>query len=197
MEIRNYCDTLAGYTGLDEWARAHAVAGFEKLCSAVDEAETHLSRKGHSNLAADLTLLWTRLGNWMKLDAGLIHNKDIASRPSQGRLDSILSELNDTVLSALERCDYPTHSLDFRLVCWWGESYSFTARQARAVKVLWDAWKTDTPDVCDETLLFAVDDNAPPRNIRDLFRNKPAWGSMIVGGDTKGTHRLKDPQEDG
>jgi hypothetical protein len=84
----------------------------------------------------------------------------------------------------------PTHSLDFRSVNWHGEVYSFNASQAKVVKVLWGALERNVPEVGDETLLLAVDENAPPTSLRNLFRDHEAWGRFIVPGRTKGSHRL-------
>lgn len=84
----------------------------------------------------------------------------------------------------------PQHSEDFRSVLWFGVNYSFTANQAAAVKMLWSNWKNGTPDVGDATLLEAVDHGSPPARLNVLFRDSPAWGTMIVRGATKGTHRL-------
>jgi len=84
------------------------------------------------------------------------------------------------------------HSTDFRSVRWCGELYSFTASQAAVVRVLYANWKVGTPDVGDETLLAAVDPEAPPARLFTLFRSHPAWGTMIVQGGSKGTHRIAD-----
>ena len=83
---------------------------------------------------------------------------------------------------------------DFRSVRCGGTSYHFTANQAPVVKLLYEHWLRGTPDVGDETLLNAVDPEAPPKRIGGLFRNCPAWGTIIVRGKTKGTHRLVDPR---
>lgn len=82
------------------------------------------------------------------------------------------------------------HSEDFRSAVWFGATHSFTENQATVVERLWIAWANNTPDVGDETLLQAVDHEAPPRSLRDLFRGNPAWGTMIVQGSTKGSHSL-------
>jgi len=83
------------------------------------------------------------------------------------------------------------HSFDFRSVHWYGPEYSFTAKQAAIVKLLWEAWDNGTPDVADATLLEACD--LTTSRLVDIFRNNPAWGSMIVEGRTKGTRRLSPP----
>lgn len=86
------------------------------------------------------------------------------------------------------------HSPDFRSVRWHGTEYSFTGNQAACVKVLWDAWQNGASDVGDEMLLNAVDAASPPRSLRDVFRDHPAWGTMIVAGGSKGSHRLAEPK---
>ncbi|QDU95186.1 hypothetical protein Pla8534_29980 [Lignipirellula cremea] len=86
------------------------------------------------------------------------------------------------------------HSVDFRSLQWFGTPYTFTANQAPVVRLLYEHWKTGTPEVGDETLLSAVDPEAPPARIDTLFRDHPAWGVMIVRGSTKGTRRLAKPE---
>src|SRR4029077_3051897 len=81
-------------------------------------------------------------------------------------------------------CD---HSPDFRSVNWFGTKYSFTPMQAVCLKTLWVAWEKGTPDVGDGYVLenAASDSERLPL----VFRNHSAWGTMIVDGATKGTHR--------
>ena len=88
------------------------------------------------------------------------------------------------------------HSTDFRSMLWSGTHYSFTANQAPAVRLLHENWEAGTPDVGDETLLLAVDPKAPPARLDVLFRNHPAWGTLIVSGGTRGSHRLSNPTEE-
>jgi len=95
-----------------------------------------------------------------------------------------------------DKSDDVEHSTDFRSVLWFGVPYSFTANQAPVVKLLWENWKKRTPDVGDETLLHAVDPEAPPARLANLFRDHPAWGAMISAGKTKGTHRLAGPSNE-
>lgn len=92
----------------------------------------------------------------------------------------------------LDRTPPAAHSTDFRSVNWFGQSFSFTANQAPVVQLLYENWQAGTPDVGDETLLAAVDPEAPPARIATLFRGHPAWGNMIVAGGSKGTRRLAD-----
>jgi hypothetical protein len=82
------------------------------------------------------------------------------------------------------------HSDDFRSIVWRGQSFSFTANQALVVRLLWQNYERCTPDVGDEALLNAIDPEAPPRKLTDVFRECAAWNTAIVAGETKGTHRL-------
>ena len=82
------------------------------------------------------------------------------------------------------------HSIDFRSLKWYGETYSFTANQAPVVKALYENWENGTPDVGGETLLMKVDSEAPPARLSVLFYNHPAWKNLIVSGGSKGTYRF-------
>jgi hypothetical protein len=101
-----------------------------------------------------------------------------------------------TVQALSEDLPEVTASRDFRSLKWCGTVYSFTSNQAPAVKMLVEAWRDGVPDVGDETLLQAIDPQAPPRKLADVFRGSPAWNTIIKAGVTKGTHRLTDPNKD-
>ena len=88
-----------------------------------------------------------------------------------------------------------THSIDFRSVCWYGTNLSFTGQQAAVVKILWEAWRHETPDVGDATLL--EESGSESKRLRDVFKNHSAWDTMIVPGETKGAHRLVEPAKKG
>jgi len=96
------------------------------------------------------------------------------------------------ILDASIRRTTPAHAPDFRSVRWDGALYTFSVAQARVVEMLWDCWRAGTPEVGSETLLEAVDREAPPQSVRGLFRDHPAWGTMIIAGSTKGSHRLAE-----
>jgi hypothetical protein len=90
----------------------------------------------------------------------------------------------------------PAHSLDFRSVNWFGREFTFTPTQAACVKLLWEAWQNKTPDVGGHTVLESVD--AQSIRLDHVFRSggrnlHPAWGEMIVAGETKGSYRLAPP----
>lgn len=90
------------------------------------------------------------------------------------------------------------HSPDFRSVFWFGERYSFTGNQAKCVRILWEAWENETPDVSGAFILEELDIQDSSGRLDQVFRNPggkgyhPAWGTMIVPGQTKGTYRLKE-----
>lgn len=88
-------------------------------------------------------------------------------------------------LSALQPA---RHSLDFCSVVWFGKSYlPFTPTQAAIVRILWDAWLNDTPDVRQDTLLSEA--NSDSGRVADVFKDHPAWGAMIQSKH-RGTFRL-------
>jgi hypothetical protein len=86
------------------------------------------------------------------------------------------------------------HSDDFRSVVWSGTPYTFTKTQAACVKVLWTTWKADTPELDGLTVVTQAD--VAQSRLIDVFRSKGkahlAWGTMIVGGTSKGAYRLND-----
>lgn len=111
------------------------------------------------------------------------HDGDAGAEMDRRRVLQLLSEL----MVALRPC---RHGPDFASVLWYGVRYTFTAAQARAVAVLWEAWRNGTPDVRQETLLEAA---GCCGRMRSLFQDSPAWGTMIVAGESKGLFRLAEP----
>ena len=83
------------------------------------------------------------------------------------------------------------HSQDFRSVCWFGAEFTFTALQAAVLRVLWEAWEDGTPEVGRETILQAA--GSESERLRDVFRDHPAWGTLIVTGSQRGTYLLAEP----
>ena len=71
-----------------------------------------------------------------------------------------------------------THSADFRTVRWFGTDYTFTPTQAAIVRQLWDAWEDGAPGIGQETL--TTEAGSESTRLRDLFREHPAWGTMIT-----------------
>ena len=89
-----------------------------------------------------------------------------------------------------EQTPGPRHSSDFRSVNWYGQRYTFSAGQAAVVRLLWEAWQNDTPEVGQETLLDGA--GSEGSKIADLFRDHPAWGQFVVPGGSRGTYRLAE-----
>ncbi len=114
-----------------------------------------------------------RLDQWMKavkLAWRIINSKDTIPLQSQAK-----------------------HSIDFRSVHWFGTDYSFTANQAAAVKILWQAWENGTPDIGGDTLAAEIDSES--KRAQDIFKNHPAYGKMIRSGQSKGSYRLAAPNK--
>lgn len=91
--------------------------------------------------------------------------------------------------------DMPTevaHSDDFRSVNWHGAEHTFSSSQAACIRVLWENWERNTPDVGGETLLEASDSTA--NRVADLFKRHNAWGTMIIPSESKGAYRLQEPE---
>jgi hypothetical protein len=81
------------------------------------------------------------------------------------------------------------HSDDFRRVKYHGYDFTFTDYQAAAVKLLWEQ---ESGELGQAYILEKID-SATDR-LRNVFKRKgamhPAWGTMIIRGQTKGTYRL-------
>ena len=96
-------------------------------------------------------------------------------------------------------CRGITVTVDCRSMCWGTQEYTFTDKQAAAVRVLFEARQSNVPhlsqltilDRANSTTIEASDGTNPPR-LRDLFRGHPAWGAVIVSS-SRGTYRLADP----
>lgn len=82
------------------------------------------------------------------------------------------------------------HSEDYRSICWDGEEYTLTHSQAAVVGALWRAWEAGTPELSQAHLLVEADSQA--ERLRDLFRDSPLWGTVVVPGSARGTFRLAD-----
>ena len=88
--------------------------------------------------------------------------------------------------------DKYAHSDDFRSVLWFGQRYTFSAKQAACVKVLWEHWVNKTPEVGGDYLLEAAEAAAVRMSL--IFRDHPAWNTMIVAvPKMKNLYRLNPP----
>ncbi|HEY7315215.1 MAG TPA: hypothetical protein VH643_38135 [Gemmataceae bacterium] len=84
------------------------------------------------------------------------------------------------------------HSEDFRWVKWFGTVFTFTPVQAACVRVLWEAWQHQTPEVGQETILMKA--GAESKRLSDIFKRHAAWRTMIVPGSTRGAYMLAQPR---
>jgi len=83
-----------------------------------------------------------------------------------------------------------THSPDFASVNWFGAEYVFTPNQRAIVAALWAALERGTPGVGGDALLESAEVSSD--KVSHVFRNNPAWGTMIVSAG-KGIYRLREP----
>jgi putative restriction endonuclease len=84
------------------------------------------------------------------------------------------------------------HSPDFRSVRWFGTLFTFTPVQAACVQILWETWTHDPPEVGQHYILENV--GAESTKLSDVFKGRPAWGTMIRPGSTRGAFRLEQPR---
>ncbi len=95
-------------------------------------------------------------------------------------------------LDASDSTDEPTVAEDFRSLHWDGTTYEFTPTQAAWVRVLWEHWKQRTATVGEQSVLESAESNSG--RLRDVFKNHPAWGTLIVPSK-KGAFKLERPTE--
>ena len=92
------------------------------------------------------------------------------------------------------------HSPDYSQVNWHGEKYNFTPTQARAIEILWSAWKTGAPTVSGQHIVKALDIGTS-RTLPVVFRlasgkYHKAWGTLIIPvKGIKGAYCLNDPDD--
>jgi hypothetical protein len=137
--------------------------------------------------------LWSQLRR-LAQDWHLPHPPEPKEQPKTPREANLQVDLMESYLKQIEQGqpeNRAVHSPDFRSVVWFGTSYQLTENQAVCVGQLWEAWEQGTPEVGDTTLLDVADISGKRLNV--VFREHPAWNTMIVPGNTKGTHRLTQP----
>lgn len=81
-----------------------------------------------------------------------------------------------------------THSPDYRTVVWRGRSFQFSPSKAIVVQALHEANLAGMPDVAGADLIERAESNS--NRMSDLFRDDPAWNTLIISGIAKGTYRL-------
>lgn len=111
-----------------------------------------------------------------------------AALVSKGRFDLLRVPIRDILESYLD-C---SAGEGFFSVRWFGEHYTFSPMQSRIVEKLWAAWQARVPDVHQSRLL--EDSESTSQHLKDLFKNHPAWETMIVS-TAKGVFRLQSPSK--
>ena len=106
------------------------------------------------------------------------------------RLDQALPAVQQAALDLLENGVPCRHSVDFRMVVWFGKEHRFSPTQAACVGVLWRAWWNGAPDVGQETILDKAKSNS--NRLQDVFKGHKTWRELIESR-SKGTYRLKIP----
>lgn len=81
-------------------------------------------------------------------------------------------------------------SADFREVSFHGRRFAFSKTQAPVIETLWLARQAGEPDVDQGVLLRTA--HSDSTRLSELFRRSPAWGVLLIPGDTPGTYRLAD-----
>jgi len=120
-----------------------------------------------------------------------LHKVATAIRSAARSLYAVAPALdNDPAKPESKTAGGPTHSNDFRSVNWGGRTYNFTPNQAAVIKLLWEHWERNTPDVGGHTLIEAAEISCKRLDL--VFRGSPAWKTMVVASEKKGAYRLDD-----
>jgi hypothetical protein len=130
---------------------------------------------------------------WLKLPADIRQAIETTTATLQKiHVSEFVAGSQTAFVAAKTLRESSTHAPDFRSVNWFGTVYEFTPNQAACVKVLWEAWDNGTPIVGDATILESAGSDA--ERLPLVFRDHPAWMTLIVGvGTRRGVHRLADP----
>ena len=80
------------------------------------------------------------------------------------------------------------HSKDFRSVVVRDREFTLTKRQAKVVKVLYEAYQNGTTELSEEQITRDIDE--PGSRLRDSFRGSDAWGNLVIPGKHRGGRRL-------
>ena len=80
------------------------------------------------------------------------------------------------------------HSVDYRRVDWRGKRFHFSPMQSHVVRLLHEEFKEGRDELGAAVLLEGSDSLG--KYLRDIFRRHCAWGTLIIAGESKGTHKL-------
>lgn len=80
------------------------------------------------------------------------------------------------------------HSPDFRWVSLRGREFTLSVNQSRVVRRLWEAHSANITELHQDSVLEASD--ILSNRMRDVFKNSPAWTTLVIPGTGKGFFRL-------
>lgn len=80
------------------------------------------------------------------------------------------------------------HSPDYRCCTHQGNEYNFSRAQAAVIEMLHCESRRGTPSVAGQTLLEQAESTS--NRVADLFKDHPAWNTLVIVGGSKGTYRL-------
>ena len=100
----------------------------------------------------------------------------------------VQAETTTAIVPQVETIPGIRFSDDFGTVNKNGQEYHLTTNQARITERLWIALQNKTPEVHQSTLLESLEIYS--KRVRDVFKNSPALGTLIVKGERKGHFRL-------
>jgi hypothetical protein len=124
----------------------------------------------------------------------------VAIEKARGLAAPLVEELKKPAAAPTPGDEKPAvhHSDDFTSVVWYGTAYYFKqGMQADSVKALWKQWeKSPGLGLHAGTILQTLDSSIERDRFRMplVFRDHPAWGSMIVTAG-KGIYRLAEPPQ--
>lgn len=99
-------------------------------------------------------------------------------------------ELLPATTSSLPDC---RHSDDFASVVHYGDPYEFTKNQRPIVQILWEQCENGTAAVGSQFLLEEA--SSDQTRLSAVFRDHPAWSTMIVPGSRNDTYQIADPEK--
>ena len=124
---------------------------------------------------------------------GFFHASEVACRLLAKILDETTLPVSDGADEATG--NKPTHNADFTEVKWFGKRYAFTKGiQSRAIEMLWVEFEKGGFSIHEKTIGEKTESSSERFRLRDVFRNHPAWGTMIQTAETKGCHRIAKPE---
>lgn len=81
------------------------------------------------------------------------------------------------------------HSPDYRSVNIQGKSFTLTAQQAKVIEILYENYRSGTPDISQAHILTEIE--SPSSRLRDIFRSdEKAYKALIRNGEKRGTYRI-------